>query len=344
MQKVVALAKRFRHVPSEVIALDFGASATKAVRARRHRNSITITAVDLLPPAPFAVTDKSTPDAADVAFELPKALRCRYAALLLPGEGAVVKLLSLPGHGPENPEQIQELMGLSDSAAYRMAYEKLPEDHGRSETRFLAVGLPENQAQSALGLFPQGAPAARSIEISGLASLNAFLCGLGKNLTEQCVAVADFGYRITTLSMVNKGAIVLIRKFDLGTEQLHRGIQKKFGVDPETAEGIVLERSFDISGLVKETLRPFVQQLVISRDFVERRENCRVERLYASGGAAHMREWMNDIASSSGLEAQAWNPFENLSVAPGAMSERVQGQEGRFAAAVGGALAFLEAS
>jgi Tfp pilus assembly PilM family ATPase len=100
--------------------------------------------------------------------------------------------------------------------------------------------------------------------------------------------------------------------------------------------------SFDISQAVSEVMEPFNKQLVISRDFVERRENCRIGHLFACGGMAGSRDWVADVQSATGMDVSAWNPFEGYAAADGAVPEELAGQESRFAAAVGSCLASFE--
>ena len=53
-----------------------------------------------------------------------------------------------------------------------------------------------------------------------------------------------------------------------------------------SAQQILFDGSFDISQPIAEVMGPFEKQLIVSRDFVERRENCRINKIYAAGGAA----------------------------------------------------------
>jgi hypothetical protein len=108
------------------------------------------------------------------------------------------------------------------------------------------------------------------------------------------------------------------------------------------AQGILSDGSFDISQAVRQAMESFLQQFVISRDFVERREDCHVLRVYACGGAAGMQGWARELQSASGLAPESWNPFGELAVLPGAIPDAAKGQESRFTAALGAAWAVLQ--
>jgi Tfp pilus assembly PilM family ATPase len=87
---------------------------------------------------------------------------------------------------------------------------------------------------------------------------------------------------------------------------------------------------------------PFLRQMSISKDFVERREDCRVLKVYVSGGTSLSRYWVDEIKSAAGTEVERWNPFASLRLAPDALPASLAGQETRFAAALGGCLRILE--
>ncbi|MDD4870672.1 MAG: pilus assembly protein PilM, partial [Kiritimatiellae bacterium] len=206
----------------------------------------------------------------------------------------------------------------------------------------LAVALPEAEAGIIAALLPTGLPAPFSLEVSGLATMSTFLHSVGKYIMENAVGVIDFGARISTFALFNKGLLALIRRFNFGTNTLLDNVQQALGVDRETAQGIVSDGSFDISQSVSEVIEPIVKQLTVSRDFVERRENCHISKIYVSGGITVSRDSLEEIRSSMGLEVVLWNPLEGLIVTQGAIPENMTGKESRFSAAIGAALATFE--
>jgi Tfp pilus assembly PilM family ATPase len=213
---------------------------------------------------------------------------------------------------------------------------------GKTETKYLAVAMPEDEAQSVLALVPAGPPAPLTLELSGLGALTAFLNGPGRDITDEAIGVIEAGARVTFLALFNKGALVLVRKFDFGCETLVTKVQQQMGVDRAVAEGIIADGSFDISGCVHDVMGPFLRQLSISRDFVERQEKCRIARIYLSGGMSLSDYWVEAIRSGSKMDLRLWDPFENIQMGPGAVAEALKGQHTRFAAALGLALGALE--
>jgi Tfp pilus assembly PilM family ATPase len=305
-------------------------SGIKAVRIKRSNESFSVLAADILP-----LPTASNP------LVLPRPLRARYVALASSEAGSIVKLLTIPAHSEKTMDvHVQELMGMVDSTDYRLSYEEISVT--RAEVKVLAVGMLNPTVASLCGLFPVGVPAPCSIELSGLASMTAYSRGPGQNHREDCVAVVDFGARTTLVAFFHKGAMVMIRKFDVGAANILKRLQENLGVDNDVAMGILNDGSFDISQIVHQAMESFLQQLIISWDFVERREATRIARLYVCGGGAAIGCWAREVQSATGQEPVLWNPFDGLHVAAEGGLAKWKGQEARFAAAIGAALGALE--
>ena len=166
--------------------------------------------------------------------------------------------------------------------------------------------------------------------------------GPGLTCEDEAVGAIDFGSRVTYFAFFKKKELMLIRKFDFGYLHLLDRIEQSMGVDQRTAQDIVLDRSFDISHLVKELAEPFIKQLVISRHFVERRENCRLTRLFACEDPMLSRDWLNEIKAAMGLEVSFWNPLEIVRVPASLMQKKIAVRPAVFAAAIGAILAARE--
>ncbi|MDD3604776.1 MAG: pilus assembly protein PilM, partial [Kiritimatiellae bacterium] len=277
---------------------------------------------------------------------LPKEWTTYYAALLTTGSDAVIRYVTLPGHHPETDNlaaQVREHMGIEDG--YRVGYVHIKHPNVKTETRLLAAALKEEEAQQMMDRFASGQPAPCSLEISSLAALNAFSeFGPLKNHPDDAVGFIDAGAQTTLMAFFNRGALSIVRKFNMGGDYLVEHIQKEMGVDSEVARNIVCDGSFDISRSVSAVLGPFLRQLSISKDFIERRENCQLAAIYLSGGMSLCGDWSRDIAQAAGVTVQLWNPLEDVTLEEGAVPEELVGQEPRFAAALGAAWGVFQQS
>lgn len=343
LDKLKPLLAKLKRKPVDVLGLDAGHSGIKAVRMRLVDKQPTVVAVDILPAIPIPVAGaEGYPDIQPLV--LPKNLVAKYAALVVPGRGAVVKLLTFPAAaaGAADVEtKIVEGLGIEKPEEYRIGYKMLKEVSPKSESRSLVAALPEVEASYAAKLLPSGTPAPYSLEIAGLASMTAFLSGPAQAHAEEAVGMIEFGANVSYFAIVNKTVPVLLRKFDFGSSLILEMVQQSLGIDQATAEGILTDGSFDISQQISDVLENFIKQVVVSRDFVERREGCRITRVFASGGVTRSRDWTQEVKSAVGHEVEQWNPFDCVKVADGAIPEHLKGQEARFAAAVGAGLGVI---
>ena len=336
------ILKRFSHPPRDVVALDVASTGIKAVRMRRAADGVHLLAADILPIKAFAPVAPGA-DQPLPPLQLSKAFRSRYAAVAVSGHGSSVKLLTFPGHFDQHAEaQIPGHMGIEDESDNRIGYKVIAQGHGRSESRVLAVALPEQQARIATQLLPAGIPAPVAIEVSGLSALTAFLNGPALEAAQDPVGVLECGARVTFFALFNAGLLALVRKFEFGTEDILAEVEKSLGVTRETAQEILAQESIDISHSAGAAMDRLLRQLIVSRDFVERRENCHIRAVYVSGGAALSPPWLANLRTTLEVESLVWNPFETLKVAQGALPATVTGMASRFAAAVGAGLAALE--
>ena len=119
-------------------------------------------------------------------------------------------------------------------------------------------------------------------------------------------------------------------------------VQQDLGVDADMARAVISGGSVDISGSIRTILGPFLKQLSIYREFVERQHKTRLASLHLSGGLAASPDWCKALTDLLDLEPDVWNPFDRIHVPSELNLERFAGQESRFAAALGAAISGLE--
>lgn len=331
----------FKRPIADITGIDVASSGIKVVRLKRNADATsapTLVGAALLPPLP------TPPDGSEgVPLSLPKPIAARRVSIALTGKNAIVKLLSFMGKTDVTFDaQLHEMMGIDKNANFRISYRVLVDGHGRTESKVLTVAIPETDIQVANHLFPSGLPAPYSFEISGLAALSSFLQGPVFKFPDETVAVIDFGLEVSFLAIFNKSIPALVRKFDFGSQSILARVQTSMGVDADTALEIITGGSIDLTQFFTDAMDPFIKQLVISRDFLERRENCRVTQVYVTGGATGSRDWTEVINNALGLPLVSWNPFEPVHVAPGTFPDDLKGRENRFAAAMGAAWGTLD--
>jgi Tfp pilus assembly PilM family ATPase len=339
MNSALEIIDRFKRGPRDIVGIDIGTTATKVVRIRTTGSETTLVGAAILPVVELSsyLNGEEVP-----SFSLPAKLKARSVAIACTAQSAVVKLLSFPGaFEASNAGKLIGNLGLDDPDRFRIGFKVVIEGQRRQESRILTVAIPEVEAAIPVQLFPSGIPAPNSIEVSGLASMSAFLKTAAEH-SDGALGVIEFGATTSTYALFNRGVVALVRRFSFGSNMLLEKVAESLGVDVETAQGIVSDGSFDISSAVSEVMQPLIKQLMVSRDFVERRENCRITQMYVSGGLANSHDSLNSLRQAMDLEVHFWNPFDGLTVAKDAIASDLSGREWQFSAAIGACLATFE--
>jgi Tfp pilus assembly PilM family ATPase len=332
MKSLSELTDSLKRPPTDCTGIDFGSKAAKIVRLRNTGGDLTVVGAEVV-------------ELGSGQIEIPTRLRSRCGAIVTSGSGATVKLLTFPGAVDSSfVDKLPKSLGISDPDDFRISYRIITEGHGRSESRVLAVALQNNEATPIMRQFSTGMPAPYSLEIAQLAALSAFEHGPVSAASSKPIGLVDFGTTITTLSLFNKGELVLIRRFDFGSKTVIDRLSSTLNVDKETSAGILIDSAFDISEPLTELLTPIASNLIVSRDFVERRENCKEVALYAIGEIARSSAAMQCIEQMVKTKIPVWDPFTGLTIAPQALDGIAELQRGRFASAIGAAMATLEVS
>ncbi len=304
-----------------------------------------LTALELLPATPIPQGFSGDADPEMKVLSLSAKVRGRYAALLAPGFSSVIKMLRVPeSFDPDDPAQALARMGVAQPETYRAATRVIEPATARGEGRVLAVAMPERLAKALLALLPEtGMPAPRSIELSDLAVLNAFTRDPAVRDRRGAFGFAHFDHDFSVVAVFNNGLLSQIRSFKRGSAVMLKKVASALNVDLETASGVLQDGAFDITHMIEEDMREVRGQYVICRDYMERSENCRVDRLYLSGapsllrpfaGSGHMPETVTD-----------WNVLDRFGAQTAEMVQReYPGDAWRWTAAVGACLGLLESS
>ncbi|MCF7847918.1 MAG: pilus assembly protein PilM [Kiritimatiellales bacterium] len=322
---------------SDLVGIDFSSTAVKVVRLKKSRTGIGLAGLDLLPPVDFSQQSGR--------IDLPRNLCPHYGCLAYSSEDTVVRLINAsPTAGSEvlPEEQIRELLNVGEE--YRASAVLVNKGKGRQDSGFLAAAIPEDDARFLFNMFPSGPPAPLSIEVSGLASITAFLHARSEECGNESVCLIESGDQVSYFAFINRGVISLVGRYGFGGRMLRHKIVEELGVDDELAGTILSDQSINIAATILDVMNPFLKQLAISRDFMERHQKSKVTKVYASGGTSLLPHWKEIVQQELQIEAVSWNPFENIQIEQDVFPSNLVGQEARFAAAVGAAIGGLQES
>jgi Tfp pilus assembly PilM family ATPase len=338
MEKIIKqmLSKsRSKRRYSDLVGIDFANSATKVVRLKQMGSEVSLAGIDMLPAVDF--------DSSSARIELPRNMTTYYSCLSYSRPEAVVRLVNTPLAADEEnlpDSKLRELLSVEEE--FRVSSRLIKRGKGRQDSSLLAVAIPQDDVGFMLNMFPSGPPAPASLEISGLSFISAFLHARGAECANEAVCLIESGELSSTYIFLNKGTVVLIGKMNFGSRALLARLGEDLGVDDELAGSILNDRSINISSSLNSVLEPFLKQVSISKDFIERHQGCRIEKLYVSGGLSLLPSWSDEVGQMLHLNAVSWNPLENISVEPDILSPELEFEITRFSSAIGAALGGFE--
>ena len=320
---------------SDLIGVDFSTTATKVVRLKQGKGGISLTGLDLLPPIDFK---------ADAArLQLPRNLSTNYCCLSYTGGPAVVRMINT--HIDERdgvlPElKIRELLNVTKE--YRVSAQLIKRGQGRQDSSFLAAAIPDADAECMMELFPSGPPAPASLEVSGLSFISAFLHARGEECADSTVCLLDTGETVSHFIFLTNGLVTLVGKMPVGAKMLREKVAGDLGLDEELAASILSDASINISSSISSLLAPFIKQMTISKDFIERHQGCRISRIYISGGLSLLPTWGAEVEQMLGGHVSTWSPLENIEYDSDSIPDEMVAQATRFSGAIGAAIGGIE--
>jgi len=326
--------KRLQKKLSDLVGVDFSSTATKVVRLKQSKGELSLVGIDLLP---------ATKISEAVRLELPKNLISNYGCLTYSASSAVVRVVnsSLEENQKTLPEsRLRQLLNVGDG--FRVSARLMKRGSGKQDSSLLAAAIPQADVASLLEMFPAGPPAPASLEVSGLSFITAFLHACGDECQHETVCLIEAGETVSYFVFLNNGIVFLVGKMGIGARSLRDKIATDLGVDDDLAATILNDRSINISASFSAVMDPFFKQLSISKDFIERHQGTRVNKVYVSGGLSLQPNWRSGVSQMLNAQVLPWNPLKNIGYDSELVSEDLEKQITRFSAAIGAAIGGFE--
>lgn len=144
---------------------------------------------------------------------------------------------------------------------------------------------------------------------------NAFELAMPENFAKDAVALVDIGFKSTTISLLNKGEMIVSRVVTLGGDKLTQGLAESMGISYAEAEGIKVGMAAEVQSNLEPLLTPLGRELRASVDFFEHQQDRTVNQVYISGGSARSEFIMKGLESELMAPCKPWNPTATLQMA-----------------------------
>ncbi len=292
------------------------------------------------------LVDPPRTDGGDLASEerlrLPRPVQTKHAGLAVSHPEAQARVVRLPTS--DRRESVLSRLRKTLGVGSEVRVNGISLGGGGSEGAYLAAAMPEPVARRALGLVGTGTPVPVSLEVAGVSALSTWARTQGPRHAKDAVAVIDGGASSLTFALFAEGTLSLLRTFPFGAEDMMGAVCEELDLDRSLARSLLDDPPVDISPAIARVVGPFVEQLGVARDYVERRHRTRLTGVYLSGGLGHSGFWARFVKASSGLPVREWDLWEGLQMGSDALRDFPRDETFRLSAAVGAALHAMEAA
>ena len=203
------------------------------------------------------------------------------------------------------------------------------------------VGGGKRQLTEDIKLAAKNAGLVADVITSGLIGpANAFEMAMPDVFSKEVVALVDFGYKNSTISILMMGELMLTRVVGFGAAKLTTGIAESLGISNAEAEGIKVGMPQEVESTIQPLLTPLGRELRASIDFFEHQQDKTVSQVFFSGGSARSEYIINALQSELMVPCKAWNPTTFMSPAlPPAQLGELEQVAPQLVVAIGGAMA-----
>ena len=170
--------------------------------------------------------------------------------------------------------------------------------------------------------------------------INTFELALPEIYEKETVALVDIGFKHTSVSVLDRGELVLNRMVNIGGDQLTQGLADSMSISYAEAEGIKVGMAPEVESSLSMQVTPLGREIRASLDFFEHQEDRPVSQVYVSGGSARSEMILQMLHQEMLVECKTWNPTGFLQLAlPGQQALEVDHIGPQLTVAVGAGLA-----
>lgn len=169
--------------------------------------------------------------------------------------------------------------------------------------------------------------------------LNAFESSEPEAFANEAVALVDLGFRNTTISMLQRGEMIMHRIVNMGGDRITQGLADSLGISYAEAEGIKVGMANEVGSAIEPLVGTLGRELRAFIDFFEHQQDVAVAQVFVSGGSARSELIVQALQLELLVPCKLWNPAKafNISLSPEQTAE-FEAVAPQLAAAVGAAI------
>jgi len=305
---------------TEIVGLDVGSFAVKAVRLRKNESGYSVAAAGI---TEVAVSEEdnnhlNTVNAIRECFEL-VGRRTKLAVCGLSGPEVAVRDFEFPSLS--TTEIGGAVLFEASQVCPFNAAESVVDYHlisnGDDKTRGILVAAMNTLITDKVNLTKEAALKCVLMDVEGLALLNCFT-GLAGNSDESTIAILNVGGSSTTLAIMGGNGRPFVRDMTFAGNDIIKQIAADKGMSTKDVRSILSGQSKTTQTELNDSLGKACKQLIVDvsntlRYYATQEQSTRVEKIYVCGGFALTNGFVDLLNSRFGIEAVLWNPFEKIS-------------------------------
>lgn len=342
-----------------MMAVDLGSRTTKAVHVQRRGDTFALCGYVLLD-APIFEKTLSTDLLAEHLKAVSQALdsKSRLVTLTVGVNDAVVRHTEMPRMPMEDMRMVLKLNSKNylqqDLSNYLYDCHILPPAQqpkgtdpaktpaGPPKQRVLVAGSKRQLIEDLTTASRNAGLTADHIVPGLVAPANAFEQGMPDIFAREVVALVDFGFKSTAISILEKGELALSRVVAIGGDKLTTGLAEILNISYAEAEGLKVGMPSEIQGHLDALVEPLGRELRASIDFYEHQHDRPVTQAFITGGSARSEFIMQKLKEELMIECTILNPtsFFKLEL-PAQQTAELEQIAPQLTVAVGAALAAI---
>jgi len=318
----------FRRKRSSV-GLDIGSGFVKVVEVDHSGDRPEVTRVAVRPLLPDAIVEGEVMDAGLVSETLRNlfqdiGLKGREVVTAVGGHDVIIKPIKMDRmREPDAREVIRweaEQHVHFDINSVELDFQILDPDAEGLQMDVLLVAAKRELVENRVSLLRDAGVTPVLIDIEAFALHNAFERNY-PDAMRGIVALVNLGHETTNVNILEEGVPVLTRHIAFGSRKLREELQRERGMTSEQAEDVIqgkqsypdLQRALDASA---EEVAMGIERA--SAFLMTRQSGAGLGQIFLSGGGSRIPGMAETLAARIGVETRIVNPFERVSIRPGA--------------------------
>ncbi len=136
--------------------------------------------------------------------------------------------------------------------------------------------------------------------------VNAFELAEPECFAKEVVALVEIGFRSTTITILDSGAIMLNRVVAIGGDRLTSGLAESLGISYQEAENIKVGMPGEVLQNLEPLIHPLGRELRASIDYFENHHDKTVGKVFVSGGSAAGEIILQTLQTELMVQCEVW--------------------------------------